>query len=587
MAPSGTHKANFDSSHRPITAGGFVKSGPIVFIDVAQSAGLATWRNVTGTPEKRAIIEAKGSGVCLFDYDNDGWLDIYLVNGSTFEAIAGKASSPHAALFRNNHDGTFTNVTAKAGVANDRWGLGCAVGDYDNDGYPDLYVTNIGANRLYHNNRNGTFTDVAAKAGVALDSGSPTTAVDHTGVTFGDYDGDGRLDIFVAGYIRYDLTHSPPLETDPANHPTCRYRGANVMCGPRGLPAAGDHLFHNNGNGSFTDVSQKAGVSDPQGYYGLGAAFVDVNNDGKVDLVVANDSTPNFLYINKGDGTFSDESFPSGYALNGEGREVSNMGIAVGDYENNGHVSLAHTVFSDDYNVLFQNDGKGNFTDVSYDARIAEATIPFVGFGDSFIDYDNDGWKDLMFINGHVYPEVDRNPNWGMSYAQRPLLFRNLGNGKFDLVPAVEGSGLAVTTVGRGAAFGDIFNNGKIDVVINNLDRVPTLLRNVNPDTHQWVELKLVGGSNSPRDAIGATVYLTAGGLRQRQDVISGASYLSNNDMRVHFGLGDAHSAGLVEIHWPSGAIETIRLPATDRIFTVKEGKGIVSELCTSCRKYH
>ncbi len=587
MANAGAHPAEFDADHRPITAGGFVKSGPVVFKDIAETAGLTTWRNVAGTPSKQIIIEAKGSGVCLLDYDNDGWLDIYLVNGSTFEAHSGKASPPHAALFHNNHDGTFTDVTEKAGVANDRWGLGCAVGDYDNDGFPDLYVTNIGANRLYHNNHDGTFTDVASKAGVNLDPGPGSAAVDHTGVTFGDYDGDGRLDIFVAGYIRYDFDNPPIAGSKKVSYSFCRYRGVNVMCGPRGLEGAGDHLFHNNGDGTFTDVSQKAGVSDPHGYYGLGTAFVDLNNDGKVDLVVANDSTPNYLYINKGDGTFDDQSFLSGYAFNGAGREVSNMGIAIGDYQNNGNLSLANTVFSDDYNVLFQNDGDGNFEDVSFAAQIAEPTMPFVGFGDGFLDYDNDGWKDLMFINGHVYPDVDKHPDWGMSYAQRPLLFRNLGNGRFDLVPAVEGTGLAITGVGRGAAFGDLFNDGKIDVVINNLDGVPNLLRNVNSDKHHWVEFKLVGGAKSPRDAIGATAYLTAGGMRQRGDVISGGSYLSNNDPRLHFGLGDATTVDSLEIHWPGGAVEKLQIPAIDRIFTIEEGRGITGELCVLCRKEH
>ena len=317
-----------------------------------------------------------------------------------------------------------------------------------------------------------------------------------------------------------------------------------VLCGPRGLKGEHDHLFHNNGDGTFTDVSKKLGVDDPNGYYGLGALFADVNGDGKPDLLVANDSTPNYLYINKGDGTFEDQSYESGYALNSDGREVANMGIAAGDYENNGHLSIVNTTFADDYNVLFQNDGKGSFTDVSYQAGIAESSIPFVSFADGFLDYDNDGWKDLLIVNGHVYPQVDKHPEWGTSYAQRPLLYHNLGNGKFELVPAVEGTGLAVVSVGRGAAFGDIFNDGKIDVVINNMDGVPVLLRNVNPDHHHWVELRLIGGPKSPRDAVGATVYLAANGMRQRGDVLSGGSYLSSNDLRVHFGLGDATDAG-------------------------------------------
>jgi hypothetical protein len=585
MATAGPQKAEFDSQHRPITAGGLVETGPVVFMNIAEQAGLARWRNVTGTPQKNVIVEAKGSGVALLDYDNDGWLDIYLVNGSTFDAQTGKATPTHAALFHNNHDGTFTDVAGKAGVTNDRWGLGVAVGDFDNDGWPDLYVTNLGTNRLYRNNHDGTFTDVAVKAGVALDSGDPEIVTDHTGATFGDYDGDGRLDLFVAGYIRFDFAHPPIAGSKAANYGFCQYRGVNVMCGPRGLEGEHDHLFHNNGDGTFADVSDKAGVSDKQGLYGLGALFVDVNNDGRLDLLVANDSTPNYLYINKGDGTFDDQSYLSGYALNGDGREVSNMGIAAGDYENNGHLDLVNTTFSDDYDVVFLNDGTGNFSDVSYRSGIAPPTVPFVGFGDGFLDYDNDGWKDLLIVNGHVYPQVDQNPDWGMSYAQRPLLFHNLRNGKFELVPAVERTGLAALAVGRGAAFGDLFNDGKIDVVINNLDGPPLLLRNVNPDHHHWVELKLTGNGKTPRDAVGTTVYLTADGVRQREDVLSGGSYLSSNDMRVHFGLGDAAAVDEVEIHWAGGPVEKLKISAVDRIYSVEKGKGITGFLCALCKE--
>ncbi len=589
MANAGPQAAEFDSQHRPITAGGFVKTGPVVFIDDTEKAGLSKWRNVSGGPQKRVIIEAKGSGVCLLDYDNDGWLDIYLVNGSTLDALAGKAPSPHAALFHNNHDGTFTDVTARAGVANDRWGTGCVVGDYDNDGWPDLYVTNVGANRLYHNNRDGTFTDVAVQAGVDLDDGSPDMMVDHTGATFGDYDGDGNLDLFVAGYLDLDLKNAPLPGSKTAGYDYCQYRGVQVMCGPRGLEGAHDHLFHNNGNGTFADVSKKLGVDDPSGFYGLDALFADVNNDGKPDLLVADDSTPNYLYMNRGNGTFKDDSYESGFALNGDGREAANMGLAVGDYENNGHLSVVSTTFSDDYPILFRNDGSGAFTDVSYQAGIARPSFPFVKFGDGFLDYDNDGWKDLFMVNGHVYPQVDQHPEWGQSYAQRPLLFRNLGNGKFELVPAVEGTGLAVVTVGRGAAFGDLFNDGKIDVVINSMDGPPVLLRNVNPDHHHWVEIKLIGGRKSPRDAVGATVYLTANGMRQRGDVLSGGSYLSSNDMRVHFGLGDSQKIDGVEIHWPSGNVEKLSLPFVDRIYTVSEDKGITGALCDGkpCDPFH
>lgn len=561
----GTHEAVLDKEHRPITAGGFVKSGPIVFEDIAQKAGLTSWKHTMGTPEKHYIIETNGSGVGLIDYDNDGWLDIYLPNGSTAEAMAGKAAAPRAALFHNNHDGTFTDVAEKAGVTNDRWGIGVAIADYDNDGWPDIYVSNFGKNRLYHNNHDGTFTDVAEKAGVTLGNWS-------TGATWGDYDGDGRLDLFVPGYVHYDMANQPASHGQGGTT-LCQFRGEEVMCGPRGLKGEGDHLFHNNGDGTFTDVSDKAGVSDKNLYYGLASLFIDVNDDGKPDLLVADDSTPNYLYLNKGDGTFEDASYASGYALNENGRETASMGIAYGDYRNNGLVDFYHTTFSDDYNPLYRNDGNANFTDVSYQMGIAEPTIPFLGWGTAFLDFDNDGWKDLMVVNGHVYPAVDRT-NWGTTWAQRPLLFRNIAGKKFDLIPPVEGTGLAKIYVGRGMAVGDLFNDGKLDVVINVLDGHPALLRNVSADTHHWVELKLVGGAKSPRDAVGAKVFLTAGGMRQRGDVASGGSYASTHDPRLHFGLGGATSIDLVEVHWPSGAKEKFSIPKVDQIVTLVEGKG-------------
>jgi hypothetical protein len=358
VSTGAAHPAVLDAEHRPITAGGFVDSGPVIFQNVAEKAGLSNWRHVMGTPEKRFIIETVGSGVALLDYDNDGWLDIYLVNGSTYDAENGKAAPPHAALFHNNHDGTFTDVAAKAGVSNDRWGFGVAVGDYNNDGWPDLYVTNFGKNRLYHNNHDGTFTDVAEKAGVAVGNWS-------TGSTFGDYDADGHLDPFVPGYVHYDFQRPPIPGSAMVAFTACEFRGLNVMCGPRGLTGEPDHLFHSNGDGTFTDVSVKAGVNDKNSYYGLTAVFADLNNDGKVDLAVANDSTPNYLYINKGNGTFEDSSYASGYALNENGKETASMGIAVGDYLNNGWLDLYNTVFSDDYNPLYKNENEANFSDVS------------------------------------------------------------------------------------------------------------------------------------------------------------------------------------------------------------------------------
>lgn len=561
-ATGGEFAPILDSEKRPITAGGFVKTGPIIFQDISEKAGLTSWHHKMGTPEKNYISETTGSGVALIDYDNDGWLDIYLVNGSTYDALDGKAEPPHAALFHNNHDGTFTNVALAAGVTNDRWGYGVAVGDFDNDGWPDLYVTNFGKNRLYHNNHDGTFTDVAEKAGVTVGTWS-------NGPTFGDYDGDGKLDLFVPGYIHYDLRHPPAYSF-------CNFRGVHVMCGPRGLEGEVDHLFHNNGDGTFTDVSEKAGVGDKNRYYGFSSTFVDVNNDGKVDLVVANDSSPNYLYLNKGDGTFDDVSISSGFALNQDARETANMGLAVGDYRNNGLVDLFTTTFSDDYKTLFRNYGDASFVEISSDVGIAQYTYPFLSWGTAFIDFDNDGWKDIMFVGGHVYPQADHN-NWGTSFAERPLLYHNVKHGdKFELMPAVEGTGLADVIPSRGAAFGDLFNDGKIDVVINCIDHTPVLLRNVNADTNHWVGLKLIGGPKSPRDAVGATVYLAAGGIKQRGDVMSGGSYESSNDQRLHFGLGQTTTVDNVEIHWPDGFVEKTTLPAIDRYFVIEEGKGIV-----------
>ncbi len=549
-----------DAQHRPITAGGFVKTGPVVFEDIAEKSGLAKFHNTMGSRRKDFIVETPGSGVALLDYDNDGWLDIYMVNGSTFEAEAGKAPAPKAALYRNNHDGTFTDVTAKAGVANERWGFGASAADYDNDGWPDLFVANYGRNRLFHNNRNGTFTDVGEKAGVTVGGWS-------TGATWGDYDGDGRLDLFVPGYVHFDRSQvGKPVQF-------CQFRGAPVMCGPRGLEGEADHLFRNNGDGTFTDTSAKAGVDDAKGkYYGLASLFIDVNNDGRPDLLVADDSTPNYLYLNKGDGTFEDASFSSGYALNDAGRETASMGIASGDLRHSGNVDLFNTTFSDDYKVLYRNDGGGNFTDVSYPMGIAEATTPFLGWGAGFLDYDNDGWLDLLEANGHVYPQVDKE-QWGTTFEERPLLFHN-ERGKLALVPAVEGTSLAKIGAGRGLAWGDLFNEGRLDAIINNVDGTPSFLHNVTKTGNHWVELKLVGGPKSPRDAIGATVWVTAGGVRQRGDVVSGGSYASTCDPRLHFGLGSSTAVEKLEIRWPSGLRETVPPPPVDAIATVAEGKG-------------
>ncbi len=561
------HAAVKDSQSRPITAGGFVDNAPIVFTDITKQAGLDKFHHRSGTAKKESIIETPGSGVALLDYDNDGWLDIYLLNGSTIAAFRGNESPPRAMLFHNNHDGTFTDVTDKAGVANERWGFGVAVGDYDNDGWPDIYVANYGKNRLYHNNHDGTFTDVAEKAGVTLGGWS-------TGPTWGDYDHDGSLDLFVAGYVRFDADR-PPIAGQGKIPPNfCQFRGIAVMCGPRGLPGERDHLFHNNGDGTFTDVSVKAGVSDPSGYYGLAAVFVDVDDDGWVDLAVANDSTPNYLYRNRHNGTFEDVGYGSGFALSEDGREQASMAIAVGDYNRDGKVDLFTTTFSDDYKTLYRNDGGGNFSDVTYRAGLGDPTVPFLAWGAGFLDFDNDGLLDIFIANGHVYPEVDRQ-DWGTTWAERPQLFHNLDGARFREVPPATGSGLAEVITARGAAFGDLFNDGHIDVVINNIDSTPSLLRNVVNNSNHWLTLKLVGGPKSPRDAVGAKVFLTAGGVRQRADVCSGGSYSSSSDQRVHFGLGPANRVDKIEIYWPSGLKQQIAMPAVDQIVTVEEGKPV------------
>jgi hypothetical protein len=561
------HAAQKDAQSRPITAGGFVDGAPVVFTDITKQAGLDKFRHRSGTPEKKSIIETPGSGVALLDYDYDGWLDIYLLNGSTIPALKGKEPPPQAMLFHNNHDGTFTDVTAKAGVANERWGFGVAVGDYDNDGWSDIYVANYGKNRLYHNNHDGTFTDVAEKAGVALGDWS-------AGPTWGDYDRDGLLDLFVPGYVKFDPDHPPIAGQGNIPPGFCKFRGIDVMCGPRGLLGEPDHLFHNNGDGTFTDVSMKAKVSDQNGYYGFAAVFVDVDDDGWVDLAVANDSVPNYLYHNRHDGTFEDVSYLSGFAFTEDGREQASMGIAVGDYNRDGKVDFYVTAFSDDYNALYRNDGDGNFSDVSYQAGLADPTIPFLAWGDGFLDFDNDGLLDIFVANGHVYPGVDQQ-DWGTTWAQRPQLFRNLDGIKFREVPPATGSGLADVITARGAAFGDLFNDGHIDVVINNVDSAPTVLRNIVKNDNHWITLRLIGGPKNPRDAVGSKVFVTTGTVRQRADVFSGGSYGSSSDQRAHFGLGSSTKIDKLEIQWPNGGKQEVSIPAVDQIFTIIEGKGI------------
>jgi enediyne biosynthesis protein E4 len=504
-----------------------------------------------------------GGGVLLLDYDRDGWPDIYFTNSPTV-AMAMKGEKSPGALYHNNHDGTFTDVIAKAGVATPCFAMGGAVGDYNNDGWPDIYVTCFGGNVLYRNNGDGTFTDVTAKAGVADGRWS-------TGAAFGDYDGDGFVDLMVANYVDFHLDDMPRFGSSP----TCRYRGLDVQCGPRGLKGAGDSLFHNNGDGTFTDVSKSAGVDDPNGYYGLGVVWADFNNTGRPDIYVANDSGPNFLYRNEGKGKFTDIGLESGTAVSEDGSEQASMGVAIGDYNHTGRPSLMVTDFTDEDDALYRNDGDWDFHDVSYQAGVALPSLPWVKWGDAFVDLDNDGWLDLIAVSGHVYPQVNTLPSGG-GYRQPKLLHLNQHDGTFCDASDLAGPALLERRVSRGLAVGDLFNDGNMDVVINDLDGGPMVLRNHGVAGRHWISLELAG-AKSNRLAIGARLKIVAGGVTQTDEIHSGGSYLSQNDLRVHFGLGSATKVDSVEIRWPSGATETLKNLAADNFYSVLEGKGIVS----------
>ena len=573
----------------------------VEYEDVTAASGIGRFRYLAGEPLKPYLPETTGSGVALLDYDNDGWLDIYLVNSLSHAARKGQAPPLPSALFRNNKDGTFTNVTAKAGVENNRWGTGVCAGDFNNDGWEDLYVANLGQARLYRNNRDGTFTDVAEKAGVMVNMWA-------TGCAFGDYNGDGLLDLYVAGYVDFDWNHPPPpgesSETpgkpdrlggqlpapalgqdrggtsgaayDPGL-PFCTFLGMRVACGPLGMKGAPDFLFRNNGDGTFTDVTRQAGVVDTKGYYGFAVGWVDIDDDGRPDIVVANDSNPNFVYHNRGDGTFEEIGVLSGLGTNADGRAQANMGMAVGDYDHDGKNDFFFTTFSNDSYTLQRNNGNFDFVEVTQLAGLGAVTIPFLGWGAEFLDYDNDGWLDILAANGHVYPQVDRHSRF-TSYQQRTLLFRNLRNGKFADVTGSLGPGITKPKSSRGAAVGDLFNDGDLDIVLSNVDSQPTLLRNrgANRAGH-WVTLKLIGdpAQKTPRDAIGTVVFCAAGGFRQRGEVASGRGYISQSDLRIHFGLGAAERVEKLEIVWPNGSRETVALPGVDRFFTIEQGKGI------------
>src|SRR5271156_2977994 len=529
-------------------------------VDVTKKSGISFTH--LSAPEKKYIVESMSGGVIVIDYDRDGWPDIYFTNAPTVD-MALKGEKARSALYHNNHDGTFTDVTDKAGIATPCYAMGGAVGDYNNDGWPDIYVTCLGGNVLYKNNGNGTFTDETKQAGVADGRWS-------TGAAFGDYDGDGFVDLMVTNYVDFHLNDLPGF----GNSPNCKYRGIDVQCGPRGLKGAGDALFHNNGDGTFTDVSKAAGVSDPDGYYGMSVIWADFNNSGRPDIYVANDSTPKFLYKNLGGGKFKEIGLESGTAVSEDGSEQASMGIAVGDYLHSGRPSLYVTNFSDEYDLLFRNDGDWNFTDVSYPSGVALPSLPWVKWGTAFVDLDNDGWLDLIAVNGHVYPQVDTLPS-GARYREPKLLHLNQTDGTFCDASDQAGPALKERRVSRGLAVGDLFNDGNMDVVIGDIDGAPMLLKNHGAPGRHWVSFELAG-TKSNRLALNARPKIVGGGMTQTEEIHSGGSYLSQNDLRVHFGLGAAQKIDSVEIRWPSGKIETLPAMAADQFYSVLEGQGLV-----------
>ena len=497
-------------------------------------------------------------GVAFIDYDNDGDLDIYLVNSLTVDLVKSKTKTK-SDLYRNDGDGKFTEVSVKAGVSDIGWGMGVTVGDYNNDGFQDLYVTCLGPNHLLKNNGKGTFTDVTEKAGV----GDPRWS---TGASFFDYDRDGDLDLFVANYVDFDLNNLPEF----GQGKTCQYKSIPVQCGPRGLKGAGDTLYRNNGDGTFTDVSKQAGVADENGFYGLGVITSDFDDDGLIDIFVANDSTPNFHYRNQGNGTFKEIGFIAGTAVNENGSEQGSMGVTVGDYDHDGKLDLFVTNFADEYNVLYHNNGNNSFTDLSYAAQVAAVSLPYVGWGTKFFDYDNDGWVDLFVANGHVYPQLP-------SYRQRRLIHKNNRDGTFTEVTAQFGSVLSESRASRGVAFGDIDNDGDVDLLITDLDGPPQLLRNDGGNTNNSILIKTVG-VKSNRSGIGARVKVVAGDLTQVDEVRSGDSYISQSDLRLHFGLDKRTKVDLIEVRWPSGTVDKITGLGVNKIVTIKEGQGKIEE---------
>ena len=539
----------------------------ISFVNVARESGLQAKTIFGGEHKNKYLLETTGCGVAFYDYDHDGWLDIFLVNGTRLEGFPA-GSEPTSHLFRNNRDGTFTDVTLKAGVARSGWGQGCCVGDYDNDGWDDLFVTYFGKNVLYHNNGDGTFTEVAAKAGVA-GNGKRW----NTGCAFVDYDRDGRLDLFVANYIDMDLATAPVPESGP-----CLYKSVMVACGPPGLEGGRNILYHNNGDGTFTDVSEAAGIYSANGTYGLGVLTADFDNDGWPDIYVADDSTASALYQNKKNGKFQDIAIEAGCALSPDGKPQAGMGVSAADYDMDGNLDIVKTNFAGDTPSLYHNQGGANFEDATFTAGLGAHT-QFLGWGCGFFDMDNDGWPDILICNGHVYPEVEQLKTEA-GYAQRKLLYQNLHDGHFADISFQAGPGISDPGSSRGAAFGDFDNDGDVDVVVNCVNDYPQLLRCDSKLDNNWIKVRTIG-TKSNRSGIGARIACVTQSPgqprphRQIDEVRSGGGYLSQNDLRVHFGLGKAEKVDLLEIRWPSGQVDTVKDVKANQVVYVKEGEGI------------
>ena len=530
-------------------------------VDITSSTGIQFEH--LSSPEQKFIVESMSGGVALIDYDHDGWLDIYFTNAQTVDmALQGKKA--RSVLYHNNHDGTFTDVTDKAGVGYPCWAMGAAVGDYNNDGWPDLLVTCFGGVVLYRNNGDGTFTDVTKEAGLGGDH------MWAAGAAFGDYDGDGWADLFVSHYVDLDIHNMAAFGSSDI----CRYMGIDVQCGPLGLKGSPDNLYHNNHDGTFTDVSKNSGVGDEERRFGLTAIWSDFANRGKLDLFVTNDGQPNYLYQNNGRGVFEDVSFPSGVGLSDSGARQANMGIALGDYMHTGRMSVLISHFDNEYAAFYRNDGGMSFTDISIPSGVGRGTHGYVGWGDAFVDFANDGWQDIFIVNGHVYPQVDQ-INSSLRYLEPKLLFRNQHKGSFKDISKLAGPAIQIPQVSRGMAIGDLFNDGKLEAVVENLKGRPMILRPEGGAQNHWISFQLEG-VKSNRLALNARVRATAGELVQLGEVISGGSYLSQNDLRIHFGLGDHQRVDKAEVLWPDGKVETLTNLAADRFYQVREGAGVV-----------